>query len=193
MSEKRKHRRTALRTLCILIIVAIVLCLCYQFAIHLMKTLYPMRYQDEVIKASSDYGFPPSLIYAIIHTESKFDKNALSPAKAKGLMQITDDTFRWAQRRTNEERIDSDNLYIPGINIKYGCLILSLLSEQFSDLETVLAAYNAGQGHVNEWLKDTRYSSDGVALHTIPYEETAHYVSRVLTAQKCYQRLYNIP
>ena len=57
----------------------------------------------------------------------------------------------------------------------------------------MLAAYNAGQGRVHSWLSDPAYSDDGVTLHTIPYEETADYVRRVLRTQKRYQQIYNIP
>ena len=191
MTRRKCHQPLA-RALIILMVLAILVTLCYQGIIHLGKAIYPLRYEDAVNTAAEANEFPPSLIFAIIQTESKYNESAVSSAGAKGLMQITDDTFHWAQRRAGEKKTSSDNLFIPETNIKYGCYILSLLSEQFSDIETVLAAYNAGQGHVSNWLKDPQYSSDGVTLHAIPYKETANYVSRVLRAQKRYQQLYNI-
>ena len=193
MTKKRKTKRRIARSLIVMLCIAIAAVLIYQTVVHTTKLVYPMQYSEAVTAEAAANNFPPSLIYAIIHTESKFDKNAVSPAEAKGLMQITDDTFHWAQRRAGEKKSDSDNLFIPKTNIKYGCYILTLLSEQFSNIETVLAAYNAGQGHVSQWLKDPNYSNDGVTLHTIPYEETANYVSRVLRTQKRYQQIYNIP
>lgn len=193
MTTKRKTKHRSPRLLIVFLVCVIAVGLLYQTTMHLGKVLYPMEYSDVVIAEAEANGYPPSLIYAIIHTESKFDPNAVSSADAKGLMQITDDTFHWAQRRAGVEKTDSDDLFIPEVNIKYGCYILTLLSEQFSDRETVLAAYNAGQGHVSQWLKDPDYSDDGVTLHTIPYAETANYVSRVLKTQQRYQRLYNIP
>jgi len=193
VAKAKQTKRPLIRALTVFLILTVAVMTCYHAVIHIGKTLYPIQYSDLVEQAAEENGYPPSLIYAIIHTESKFDKDAVSSADAKGLMQITDATFHWAQRRAGEKKSDSNNLFIPEINIKYGCYILTLLSEQFSNIETVLAAYNAGQGHVAEWLKDSRYSADGVTLHTIPYEETANYISRVLTAQKRYQLLYNIP
>lgn len=193
MMSKRKAKRRLTRVITVLLCFAIAAVLIYQAAVHTVKLVYPLQYSDIVTAEATANDFPPSLIYAIIHTESKFDKNAVSSADAKGLMQITDDTFHWAQRRAGEKKTDADNLFVPATNIKYGCYILTLLSEQFSNTETVLAAYNAGQGHVAQWLTDANYSDDGVTLHTIPYEETANYVSRVLRTQKRYQQIYNIP
>ena len=157
------------------------------------KKLYPIVYEDIVMEMAEEYNLEPSLVFAVIRTESKFDKNAVSSAQAKGLMQITDDTFLWAQKRANQEELDSENLFIPRTNIQYGCYIITLLSQQFSDNETVLAAYNAGQGNVSQWLQDPAYSEDGVTLKHIPYEETEDYVRRVINTQKKYQKLYNIP
>ena len=156
------------------------------------RRIYPMQYADIVTEMAAEYDLAPSLVLAVIHTESKFDQNALSSADAKGLMQITDDTFRWALKKAGQEEMHPDNLYVPRINIQYGCYILTLLNEQFDNMETSLAAYNAGQGRVREWLKNPDYSDDGVTLTNIPYEETANYVRRVLAVQKRYQQIYNI-
>lgn len=154
---------------------------------------YPMKYETAVTAASEEFGIEPSLIYAVIHTESSFNAQAISSADAKGLMQLTDSTFGWAlQRAGKTDAYTAEDLFDPAVNIHYGVYVLTLLGEQFEDTETVLAAYNAGQGRVSEWLSDSRYSSDGVHLHTIPYEETATYIERVLKAQKHYQQLYSI-
>ena len=157
-----------------------------------IKWWYPLKYEDIVTKTAEEYGLDPSLIYAVIHTESKFDPNAVSSAAAKGLMQITDDTYQWALKRDGKEPSDTKELFDPETNIRYGCYILVLLSEQFADTDTVLAAYNAGQGRVQEWLKNPDYSNDGVTLNQIPYEETAEYIRRVLKTQKRYQQIYSI-
>lgn len=174
---KRRH----IRLLCLLLVVPIILVLLRFSVDKIQRCIYPMKYQEIVNEMAEEYQLEPSLVFAVIHTESKFDPNALSAAQAKGLMQITDDTFRWAQRRAGEKGLVPEDLYTPETNIRYGCYILVLLSEQFDDIETVLAAYNAGQGRVQKWLKDPAYSTDGKTLHTIPYEETEDYVRRVLT------------
>ena len=185
----RMHSVRLLRLIAILIVVALICAFAFN---RIVRYIYPMQYDTLVNEMAGEYELAPSLVFAVIHTESQFDKNAVSSANAKGLMQLTDDTFHWALRRAGQEEISAENLYIPSINIRYGCYVLVLLSEQFGDIETVLAAYNAGQGRVREWLKNPQHSDDGVTLKNIPYEETASYVRRVLTAQKRYQQIYNI-
>ena len=157
------------------------------------KAVYPIQYADEVQAAADEFGIDPHLIFAIIHTESDFNPDALSSADAKGLMQLTDDTYQWAVERENTgAAADPQNLFDPAVNIRYGVSVLTLLGEQFHNVDTILAAYNAGQGRVREWLADPDYSKDGTTLHTIPYPETADYVRRVQQARRYYQRLYTI-
>lgn len=157
------------------------------------SAVYPTKYVEDVTAASEEFGIAPSLIYAVIHTESNFEPQVTSSADAKGLMQITDETFEWALKRAGkQEQHTPKDLYEPSVNIRYGVYVLTLLEEQFDNTETVLAAYNAGLGRVSEWLKDPACSADGKHLDIIPYPETEEYVKRVLDAQKIYQQLYNI-
>ncbi len=155
---------------------------------------YPLHYSRLVEETAAEFDVEPSLIYAVIHTESGFNPDALSIAEAKGLMQLTDDTYRWAlSREGGNKEFEPQNLYDPATNIHYGVYVLTLLGEQFENADTVLAAYNAGQGRVKEWLSDPAYSDDGITLKDIPYRETNDYVRRVREAQTYYRRLYNIP
>lgn len=155
--------------------------------------VYPLEHEALVQAASKEFDVAPSLIFAIIHTESSFEEQALSSAQAKGLMQLTDDTFRWALTRAGEQgQYTEEDLYDPAVNIHYGVYVLKLLGEQFEDVSTVLAAYNAGQGRVQEWLRDPAYSTDGVHLDAIPYPETVEYIRRVIQARQRYQQLYSM-
>ncbi len=158
------------------------------------SAVYPLRYTEEITAASEEFGVEPSLIYAVIHTESSFQPQVSSSAGAKGLMQLTDSTLEWALSRAGEQgKYSAEDLYDPQVNIHYGVYVLTLLGEQFENTETILAAYNAGIGRVGEWLKNPAYSADGVHLTAIPYPETAEYVERVKNARKRYQELYNLP
>jgi soluble lytic murein transglycosylase len=159
---------------------------------HVLRVIYPDTYRGEVLAAAEEYDLPPSLIFAVIHTESGFDPAARSKAGAVGLMQITEPTLEWALMRGGEESAVV-SLTDPTTNIYVGCWVLKLLGEQFENEDTVLAAYNGGMGHVRTWLADSRYSADGVTLHTIPFKETANYVKKVRFAQKMYQKLYDLP
>ena len=79
----------------------------------------------------------------------------------------------------------------PEVNIRFGCLLLSLLTDRYADLRTALAAYNAGMGNVDNWLQDSAYSSDGRTLSDIPIEETREYTEKVLRNYQEYQALYD--
>lgn len=157
------------------------------------KTVYPNDYEELVLSCAEKYGLSPSLVMGVIHTESGFDPDACSNAGAKGLMQITEDTFAWAQTQMKGDpsaALSAEMLLDPEISIQYGTFILKLLKAEFPNEDTAIAAYNAGIGRVRGWLKDVRYSDDGVCLKDIPFEETKNYVKRVRDAQEIYQKLY---
>lgn len=190
-------RKPVWRHLCLLLLTAVVLaagvCLFRVGYRRYFRKVYPLEHEALVEAASEEFDIPASLIYAIIHTESSFEEDATSHAQAKGLMQLTDDTFQWALMRAGETgKYTTDALYDPQVNIHYGVYVLKLLGEQFPDMQTVLAAYNAGQGRVKEWLKDPAYSADGEHLDAIPYAETAEYVRRVEKARQRYRQLYRL-
>ncbi len=158
-----------------------------------LQTAYPTTYSAFVHTYAEQYGLPPSLLFAVIRAESSFRPEAVSTAEAMGLMQLTADTFEWAQSRSPEaEALPTEALFDPETNIHYGALVLSLLGEMFEDGDARLAAYNAGMGNVRRWLADRQYSDDGVTLREIPYEETRAYIERVHSAQEMYQKLYKM-
>lgn len=146
------------------------------------RYLFPQKsaYDAIVYRYALQYGLQPEFVFAVIKTESNFDPNAHSPKDARGLMQITPDTLNWAlMKEGTGEKITAEDLFNPQINIRYGCLILSLLKDEFSDDTTVLAAYNAGRNNVLNWLKDRRYSKNGSTILKTPYDETNNYIKKV--------------
>lgn len=194
--EKRRRRRTAARMAeCVLLaaVLAAVVVLLRFGCTRYLRTAYPDTYRETVCAAAQEYDLPPSLVLAVIRTESNFRPDVVSTAGAVGLMQVTEDTLDWAMMRTGGDRsLTANDLTDPELNIRVGTAVLSLLGEMFEDEDTVLAAYNAGMGNVRGWLADERYSADGVSLKNIPFSETEQYVKRVRHAQKIYQKLYNL-
>lgn len=156
-----------------------------------MKRAYPLQYTQIVAKEAAANQLDPALVYSVIKAESNFDPNARSHAGAIGLMQMTPDTFEWVQTKLKSDTKYSDtDLYTPEVNIRYGCKLLSLLLERYSEKATALSAYNAGIGTVNNWLKNPDISKDGAVLEYIPYEETRNYVDAVLKNYVNYRKLY---
>ena len=125
----------------------------------------------------------------MIHTESRFDSEALSPAGAVGLMQITEETGEFIAKKLEITDFKVEDLKDPETNIKMGTYYLSYLQTMFEREETVLAAYNAGPNRVKTWLLDPAYAT-GDVLTNIPFQETKDYVDRVLLREKIYKILY---
>ncbi len=153
-------------------IVGIYLFLCLSYI------LYPIKYKDTIISYSSQYEVESNLVASLINAESSFDANAVSTKGAIGLMQILPSTGEWLAKKMGIE-YSQDMLYLPEYNIRLGTYYLSYLENIFEDTRVVLCAYNAGEGVVRTWLKNSDYSSDGKTLDVIPYQETKTYVEKV--------------
>lgn len=118
------------------------------------------RYDDWIREAGALYQIPEALIRAVIRVESDFDPRAVSPANARGLMQMIPETA---------ERMLVSDVFDPRQNIFGGVRYLRVLANTFNgDLSLTIAAYNAGEGAV------MRYG--GIP----PYPETQDYVVRVI-------------
>lgn len=155
----------------------------------IQKQLYPRDYCDFVSRYSAEYSVPEPLVYAVIHTESGFDPDAVSHAGATGLMQLMPDTLDWLSRLLDEDE-PTGEINDPETNIKYGTYYLRHLYDRFGSWETAVAAYNAGHGRVTGWLEDSRYTDDGKTLKEIPIEETSNYVNKVFRTLEQYENIY---
>lgn len=141
-------------------------------------------YFDMVLTAADLYDVPPSLVFAVIRTESDFNKDAVSAAGATGLMQLMPDTFVYIRDELLFETTDESEIADPAVNIRYGTRYLAYLLDRFENERDALAAYNAGEGRVSEWLAQ----GEG----EIPFAETAAYVKKVAAAREQYQKKYNL-
>jgi soluble lytic murein transglycosylase-like protein len=130
------------------------------------RALYPGKYRSVIQAASSKYGVEKSLIQAVIHAESAFKVQAVSPKGALGLMQIMPSNLR---------KLGVKDPFSVHQNIHGGTKLLSQLIRKYGgDLRYVLAAYNAGEAAVRKY--------GGVP----PYRETQNYVGKVLKLKSRY-------
>jgi soluble lytic murein transglycosylase-like protein len=115
---------------------------------------------SDVIQASAEvFTIDESLIRAIIHAESAYQPEALSPQGAQGLMQLMPAT---------QKELQIENVFDPVSNIEGGTRYLAGLMKEFDqNIELAAAAYNAGPGAVRKY--------GGIP----PYKETREYVRRV--------------
>lgn len=155
------------------------------------QKVFQIKYESSIDKYCKEFNVDKYLVYAVIKQESNFDNEAVSSASARGLMQITEDTFNWLKPQLGESSTTFEDLFDPDTNIRYGVFFLSILNENFNNQNTSVAAYNAGLNITKQWLQDSNYSSDGVTLHTIPYGETENYVAVVDYNYKKYLEIYD--
>lgn len=156
-----------------------------------MRYLYPLKYQEYIVKYARQYKADPYMVAAIIKVESNFLPEAVSRKGAIGLMQLMPDTARWAAEKMGMKDIDDEKLMIPETNIKIGTWYLSNLLEEFNgDITLALAAYNGGRGNVSEWLKSKKFRQEKQDM--IPFAETKSFVMKVKRAHKWYRRLYKL-
>ncbi len=157
------------------------------------KIAYPQRYSEFVEEYSAEFNVPKELIYAVIHTESGFNENAQSDASARGLMQITNETYEWIKLMiAPNEDLSFDDMFDAKTNIRFGAYFLAVALESYGgDISTAVAAYHSGMGLVGDLLQSEEYSQDGKVLHTFPYEQMDFYVYKIENAFEKYTELYD--
>jgi len=154
------------------------------------ELFYPLHYFELIDGTAQEHGLDTALLMGLVFTESSFDPQAVSSVGARGLTQIMPETFEWLLGKTGES-LSLDALFEPEISLRYGALLLRLLLDEFTLPETALAAYHAGRGRVNQWLRDPSLSPDGRTLAHIPSNDTRHYVNKVMKAYAKYGQLLN--
>ena len=148
----------------------------------------PLRHDDIIRQQAADKGLDPALVAAVIYEESRF-RDQTSHAGARGLMQITPDTARFIARDSGGTEFVEGDLATPQINIAYGSYYLRYLLEKYDgDLELAVAAYNAGETNVNQWLAQA--GGESFEAEDIPFPETRAYVENVLDSRKEYADHY---
>ncbi|MFV3075721.1 lytic transglycosylase domain-containing protein [Niveispirillum fermenti] len=153
-------------------------------------------WQDGFVLAGEGFpllpGKPPSrpeaaLIHGIIRQESNFKTDAVSSAGARGLMQVMPATAGGVAKQQGLKRHTADRLLTdPRHNVEIGSIYLADMIDRFGGSYVLaIAAYNAGPGRVNGWLRafgDPRGNGVDVIdwIETMPIYETRNYVQRVL-------------
>jgi soluble lytic murein transglycosylase len=151
----------------------------------------PLRHDDIIRQQAREKGLDPALIAGVIYAESHF-RDQTSKAGAEGLMQLMPATADYIARKSGGTAFVQGDLATPQVNIAYGSWYLRYLLDHYQGREVLaVAAYNAGEGKVDEWAAgaSARGERFRVAAH-IPFPETRAYVDRVLDARAAYRREY---
>ena len=129
-----------------------------------LPTAYDALIRDVAERNDVEYA----LVKAVIKAESDFNRTAVSPKGALGLMQLMPETA--AQHMVRD-------VFLPRDNIEGGCRHLRMLLDRYrGNLPLAIAAYNAGTKRVEE--------AGGIP----PIPETREYLARVLRYRLAYLR-----
>lgn len=157
-----------------------------------MQVLFPRPYWDEVRALSAETGVDPYLMLAIARQESTFRPKIGSSAGAQGVMQLMPPTAKFvAQTESNVSSSHAANLDDPSNSLRLGAYYLrQMLRRSDGNLVYALSSYNAGPGNLDKWRRKNRTNDLSRFVDSIPFNETRHYVKKVLGNYAAYHSLY---
>ncbi len=158
---------------------------------HERADYFLMPFTQSVARTAASTKVPKSLIWAIMREESHFDPNARSFVGALGLMQLMPGTAKDMAKRG--AKIAADRLD-PNTNISLGARYLDLVKRYTKTRwPLVPPGYNAGQGALRRWLKNSVGMELDLFVESIPYDEARSYTMRVNRSLSVYRSLLNQP
>ncbi len=155
------------------------------------ELLFPMPYAQSLASYSRQRGLDPYLVAGLIRQESEYKADAVSRAKAYGLMQVLPSTGRSLARTLRLGTFNIRMLTRPETNVNLGTFYLAQLAESFDGrLEYVLASYNAGKSRADRWKTWGEFAEPIEFIETIPFTETREYVLSVYRNAMVYRAVY---
>ncbi len=156
----------------------------------ILAQVYPRPYQALVDAAATEQRVDPSLLYAIMRQESRFEPSVTSAAGARGLAQVLPTTGESVARLLGMSNFDAADLFKPSVNIPIGAAFLAQQLKRFDgEVWAAVAAYNAGPNAVPRWQNAS--SDPDAQIEAVDYPETRTYLQRVLGNWAMYHMLYD--
>jgi soluble lytic murein transglycosylase len=157
------------------------------------KLLFPQPYWTELVADSGKNGLDPYLVASLIRQESEFNAGAVSRMNAYGLMQLLPSVGKSMARKQGMKGFDARQLLNPTMNLELGTANLKSVLDRFGgQVEYALAAYNAGDTPIRQWLSSNDYKDVPEFVESIPYTETREYVQAILRNREMYRALYPV-
>ncbi len=153
--------------------------------------LFPQPYWPDLVEQSQRNGLDPYLVASLIRQESEFNAGAISHANAYGLMQLLPSVGKSIAKQQGVKPFDAGRLLDPRINLQLGTANLKQVINRYGgQLEYALAAYNAGDTPVRQWIASGDFRDVPEFVESIPYTETREYVQAILRNRELYRALY---
>ena len=149
-------------------------------------------YTELIMPLAQEYAFHPLFLFSLVRQESLFDGYVRSSADARGLMQIIPSTGADIAHNLGwPSNYDSDDLFLPQVNMKFGVFYLDKQRESFNgNIYAALAAYNGGPGNAKEWERMASDDPDEF-LEVIRFVETRNYIRSIYEIFNIYRLIYD--
>ncbi|HEX2121467.1 MAG TPA: lytic transglycosylase domain-containing protein, partial [Thermoanaerobaculia bacterium] len=155
------------------------------------RLLYPRYFFPFIAADAKRYEADPALVLSIMREESRFNPRAKSQAAARGLLQFIITTARDIGRDVGLVDVAPEDLYDPRVIIRLGAKYIGELTEQFGgNRYRAAGAYNAGPKQVALWTRLQPAAGDDYFLTAINFDETKHYVRKVMNSYERYGAVY---
>jgi len=151
-------------------------------------------FRELLVPSAIDYNINPLLFYALIRQESMFNPYISSAAGASGLAQIMPgtgkenaDLLKWPADYETSDLLRAE------VSLELGAFYLRRMQDYLSgNLQAALAAYNAGAGNAEEWVRLSNGDPD-LFLEIIRIQETQEYLMQITEFLNVYQLVYSRP
>ena len=141
-----------------------------------LQILFPKPFESCITQHAREYAIGKNMLYSLIKAESLFKHDAVSSARAMGLMQLMPPTARGIARSL---KLKQYNLFDPCTSILFGAKYVSGLVKEFrGNFQYAVAAYNAGSGNVDKWKSRLNTADMDFFTEFTPFIETRYYILR---------------
>ena len=155
------------------------------------QLLFPKPYWSDLTASAEAQNLDPYLVASLIRQESEFNPGAISRANAMGLMQLLPVVGKAEAKRGGMKKFTPASLLNPQTNLRLGTMNLRQVLDRYNGTpEYALAAYNAGDVPVRNWMAENNYKDLPEFVESIPYTETRDYVQSILRNREMYRQLY---
>ena len=155
------------------------------------QILLPRPYWSTLENDAKANGLDPYLVAALIRQESEFNPGAVSRANAYGLMQLLPSVGKELSKKNGQRHFKTNDLLDPTINLQLGTQDLRKSIDHYGgQVDYALAAYNAGDSPVHQWMSVNNYKDIPEWVESIPFTETREYVQAIVRNRELYRAVY---